>query len=66
MKGDSKSAYQTEAAYMLSEKPKRMLLNIKPQTEELAREWVGECNRLGVDQEITEHFVNRVQELKQD
>lgn len=68
MKGDSSGHHDTEAANFIDTKPKRMVLDIQPMGEDHAREWLAAANRLKqegkADQDIVDHFADRVRELK--
>ena len=64
--GNDDSEYRTEAARVMHEKPKGVVLSIRPQTEELAREWLGEASRLDADQDVVEHFVAEVKRHTSD
>lgn len=57
--GNDSKEYRNEAHKMIETKPKRLLLSIHPQTEEAAREWMGEANRTG-DKELINHFAAQV------
>jgi hypothetical protein len=59
--------YATPRAYKVAEWPDYKLLAMKCMTEQAARAWLGECNRLrqeGVDvsDEVVEHFAEQVRE----
>ena len=58
--GSDTKEYDTEAERMIDTKPKHLLLSIKPQSEELAREWLGATHKLDADKEIKEHFAAQV------
>ena len=64
--GGDNTEYATEAARILDEKPKGVVLSIRPQTEELARGWLGEASRLDADQDVVEHFVAEVKRHTSD
>lgn len=58
--------YETARAYKVAEWPDYKLLNMKCMTEQAARAWLGECNRLRqaddvtVSDEVVEHFAEQV------
>lgn len=56
--------HETQTAKMLHTKPKGVILSIKPTTEPMAREMLGEANRLDADQEVIDHFASEVRRLK--
>lgn len=56
--------YDSHHARMLAEKSKGVILSIKPMTEADARRWLGACNALDADQDVTEHFAEEVARLK--
>ena len=58
-KAGEQTDYDTEAARMIAEKPKPVLLSIKPMTEKHARTWLGAANADG-DRELIEHFAEEV------
>lgn len=61
--GNDSKEYRNHAHKFMQTKPKDLILMINPQTEEAAREWLGEANKKG-DKEIVKHFVEQVERLK--
>lgn len=61
--GNDSGEYSTEAERMIATKPKDLLLNIRPMTEEAARGWLGASNQHG-DRELVEHYAEQVRRLK--
>lgn len=56
-------SHESEHVRLLREKSKGIILSIRPTTEADARKWLGACNRLNANQEVTEHFAEEVRRL---
>ena len=61
-RGNDIGEYRNQAHKFMATKPKDLILMINPQTEEAAREWLGEASMKG-DKEIVNHFVEQVERL---
>ena len=57
------SEYESKAAKFVDQKPKSMIMSIKPMTEDNCREWLGASNRYG-DKELVNHFVSQLKRIK--
>jgi len=57
--------YESQIARHVSEWDNRRLLQVKPVTVPLCREWLGECNRQDAAVEVKEHFADRIRELQE-
>jgi hypothetical protein len=61
--GTTGESYATKEQRMVAEKPKRVVMSIKPTTEAGARRLLGACNEYG-DQQMVEKFAAEVRRLK--
>lgn len=62
-KAGNSGEYHNAECRLVATKPKRMLLSIKPTTEDMARRLLGAANRLDADSDVTQHFAEEVQRL---
>lgn len=60
---DATGEYDTDAHRFVDEKPKRIVLSVKPMTVANARDWLGGANEYG-DDEMVEHFVDEIKRLQ--
>lgn len=65
--GAADGEYRNEAHKMLSEKNMRTVLALVDgiMEEERARQWLGECNQIGVHDRVHGAVVERVRELSE-
>jgi hypothetical protein len=61
--GDSGKDYDTDEQRIVAEKPKRVVMSIKPTTEAGARRMLGAANEYG-DDEMVAKFAAEVRRLK--
>jgi hypothetical protein len=62
--GTDSTEYESQIARHVAEWDTERLLQVRPTTVPLAREWLGECNRQDAPLEVKEHFADRIRELQ--
>jgi hypothetical protein len=62
---DESHDYPSDECRMIVENRKQLILKIKPDREQKARDWLGAANWYG-DDEIIEHFVSELERVKDD